>query len=97
MSRKIVFFHAAWCGPCKALDKGWLMPIEQECRDPAACIERIDAWQNPGTADQYGISLKHIPLAAAVQDGKLVTVFSGVYPSTESVIDWLEGRADDFS
>ena len=43
--RKLLFFYASWCGPCKVYDREIINPLEEMVG--ADHIERIDAWKEP--------------------------------------------------
>lgn len=62
---EILFFHAPWCGPCKAYIKNELPKIKKKHE-----VHIIDCQEDPFTADKYGI--RHIPTLIVQKDGKEV-------------------------
>ena len=51
--RKLLYFHASWCGPCKMVDREFLSKVEAEVNPEQ--IVRIDAQNEAVTADKYGV------------------------------------------
>lgn len=47
--RKLLFFYASWCGPCKVYDREIITPLEDLVGVDQ--IERIDAWKEPHRGD----------------------------------------------
>ena len=43
--RKLIFFHASWCPPCRFYEKQIIIPLEELAG--AEHIERVDAWKEP--------------------------------------------------
>lgn len=87
--RKILFFHAAWCKPCKFLDKNVINMVEKDCPDQ---VERIDVNHSPSFAQKMKII--RIP-TLIFMDGELET-FRKVMPlEPEKLVAWLKGEKDD--
>ena len=58
--KKLLYFSAAWCGPCKQLG-----PIIGEI-SPTIPVKKIDVDQNPEMAQKYGI--RNIPTVILVNE-----------------------------
>lgn len=65
--KKLLFFHATWCPPCHFYDDVFISPLEDEVG--AECICRINAQNDPFTAEKYGVD--KLP-AVIILDGKQV-------------------------
>lgn len=77
--KKILYFSAAWCGPCKNFK-----PImEQISRELP--VEFIDVDANPQLVAEYGV--RNIPTLVVVDNGRAVSKQAGVL--TESQIKSL--------
>ena len=51
--KKLLFFHASWCPPCRFYEKQFITPLE-DLAGPEY-IERVDAWKFPQKAEKYMI------------------------------------------
>ena len=58
--KKLLYFSAAWCGPCKQLG-----PIMSEISSTIP-VKKIDVDQNPEMAQKYGI--RNIPTVILVDE-----------------------------
>ena len=77
--KKILFFSASWCGPCKNFK-----PImEQVSRELP--VEFIDVDANPQLVAEYGV--RNIPTIVITRDNRAVAKQAGVL--TESQIKGL--------
>ena len=59
--KKILYFSATWCGPCKTLG-----PIIQESTTEGVIYDKIDVDSNPELSAQYGI--RNIPALVLVDN-----------------------------
>lgn len=51
--RKLLFFHALWCPPCRFYEKQFIDPLKRLVGEEY--IERVDAWKFPQRAEKYMI------------------------------------------
>ena len=68
--RKILYFSAAWCGPCKMLG-----PI-MESLSGQIKYEKIDVDNNQDLSIQYGV--RNIPTLIIVENGEAVGRLTGL-------------------
>ena len=68
--RKILYFSAAWCGPCKMLG-----PI-MESLSGQINYEKIDVDNNQDLSIQYGV--RNIPTLILVENGEAVGRLTGL-------------------
>ena len=52
--KKLLYFSADWCGPCKMLG-----PIMEELKNEGYPVQKIDVDSNPELSQQYGV--RNIP------------------------------------
>ena len=69
----LVDFYADWCGPCRMLAPA-LEAVAAEV--PNARVVKVDVDQNPGLAQQYGIS--SIPALKVFHNGQVVDQHVGL-------------------
>ena len=65
--RKLIFFHASWCPPCRFYEKQFIAPLEGMVGSEH--IERVDAWKEPWRAEKYLI--ERLP-TVVLMDGEKV-------------------------
>ena len=85
--RKLLFFHASWCGPCKVYDREIITPLEDLVGPD--WIERIDAWKEPHRAEQYHV--ERLPTVVLL-DGETVHLNRTGAINVEEVAGWLKGE-----
>ena len=68
--KKILYFSAAWCGPCKMLG-----PI-MESLSGQINYEKIDVDNNQDLSIQYGV--RNIPTLILVENGEAVRKLTGL-------------------
>ena len=71
--KKILYFSAAWCGPCRTLG-----PIMQEATTEGVVYEKIDVDTNQDLSMKYGV--RNIPTVLLFDKGELVGRQVGVAP-----------------
>ena len=84
--RKLIFFHASWCGPCKVYDREIITPLEKMVGFNH--IERIDAWKEPYKAKKYHVD--KLPTVVLL-DGKTVHMNRTGAIDVNEVANWLKG------
>jgi thioredoxin 1 len=77
--KKILYFSAAWCGPCQTLS-----PI-MESLSGQINYEKIDVDNNQDLSIQYGV--RNIPTLVLVENGEAVSRLTGVQ-SKESILNF---------
>jgi len=77
--KKILYFSAAWCGPCKMLG-----PI-MESLSGQINYEKIDVDNNQDLSIQYGV--RNIPTLVLVENGEAVSRLVGVQ-SKEQILEF---------
>ncbi len=80
--KKILYFTAAWCGPCQTLG-----PIIDSLQGQIN-FEKIDVDTNTELSAQYGV--RGVPSLVLVEDGKEVSRLVGVQ-SKESILNFYNG------
>lgn len=88
--RKLLFFYASWCGPCKVYDREVITPLEEVVG--AERIERIDAWKEPHKAEKYHV--ERLPTVVLLDDETVRMNRTGAIDVNE-VADWLKGESDN--
>jgi len=77
--RKILYFSAAWCGPCKMLG-----PIMESLAGEIN-YEKVDVDNNQDLSIQYGV--RNIPTLVLVENGEVVSRLVGVQ-SKEQILNF---------
>lgn len=85
--RKLLFFHAYWCGPCKVYAREIIDPLEKLVGSEN--IEQIDAWKAPHRADKYGID--KLPTVVLLDGDKPIKQTTGAL-DIEETARWLKGE-----
>ena len=60
--KKLLYFSADWCGPCKQLS-----PIMDELKSEGYPVQKIDADSNPEICQAFNV--KNIPTVVLTIDG----------------------------
>ena len=80
--RKIIYFTASWCGPCKALG-----PIMDSLQGQIN-FDKIDVDTNTELSAQYGV--RGVPLLILLKNGKEINRLVGVQ-SKENILKFYNG------
>jgi thioredoxin 1 len=74
--KKIKYFSAAWCGPCKAFK-----PVMNEIKSEGYHVEFIDIDMLSDLAQQYNV--RSVPTVVIEEDGVEVNRFVGSIPKQQ--------------
>ena len=80
--KKILYFSAAWCGPCKMLG-----PI-MESLSGQINYQKIDVDKDQDLSIKYGV--RNIPTLILLEDGKAIDKMVGV-GTKESILNFYNG------
>ena len=80
--KKILYFSAAWCGPCKMLG-----PIMESLAGQIN-YEKIDVDNNQDLSIQYGV--RNIPTLILVENGEAVGRLTGLQQK-EAILNFYNG------
>tara|TARA_A100000172_G_scaffold64246_1_gene43705 strand:+ start:205 stop:450 length:246 start_codon:yes stop_codon:yes gene_type:complete len=80
--KKILYFSAAWCGPCKTLG-----PI-MESASGQVNYQKVDVDSNPELSAKYGI--RNIPTMVLVENGVEIKRKVGVL-TKEQILNFYNG------
>ena len=80
--RKILYFTAAWCAPCKALS-----PVMDSLQGQIN-FDKIDVDTNTELSAQYGV--RGVPLLILLKNGKEINRLVGVQ-SKENILKFYNG------
>lgn len=70
--KKILYFSAAWCGPCKQF-----APIMEQIGQTVP-VEKINVDEQSDLAATYGV--RNVPTILILKDGQVAQKFVGVQP-----------------
>lgn len=84
--RKLLFFHALWCPPCRFYEKQFIEPLEQLAG--ADQVQWIDAQRDPFMAEKYQVD--KLPTVIFLDGDLAVRRLTGAI-RIEKVADWLKG------
>ena len=80
--KKILYFTASWCAPCKALS-----PIMDSLQGQIN-FDKIDVDSNTDLSTQYGV--RGVPSLVLVENGKEVNRLTGIQ-SKETILNFYNG------
>ena len=72
--KKILYFSAAWCGPCKQFG-----PVMEQVGQSVR-VEKVDVDKLPDLAQAYNV--RSVPTVIILKDGQEVNRFVGVRPQS---------------
>lgn len=79
--RKLLFFYATWCPPCRFYDREVITPLEQ-CVG-ADRIIRVNAQDDPQMAEKYGV--EKLPTIVILEGNKRILQSTGGYTAEELI------------
>ena len=84
--RKLLFFHAPWCYPCRHMEKSMILPLQERFgKEKVVCI---NAQTDPFAAEKYHVD--KLPTVILL-DGETVHMNrTGAIDMSETA-DWLKG------
>ena len=82
--KKILYFSAAWCGPCRTLE-----PIMQEATTEGVVYEKIDVDANQDLSMEYGV--RNIPTLILLDETGEVKGRKVGMQSRESILNFYNG------
>lgn len=82
--RKLIFFHASWCPPCRFYEKQFISMLEELVG--AERIERVDAWKEPHRAEKYHV--EKLPTVVLLDGDKVYMNRTGAIDVRE-VSKWI--------
>lgn len=85
--RKLLFFHANWCEPCKFYSKQFIDEIEKKTGN----VERVNAQENPFLADRYMVS--RLPAVVLLDEEEKKKLIYGSL-NIEEVVNWLNDSSN---
>ena len=85
--RKLIFFHASWCPPCRFYESQFITPLENLVGTDR--IERIDAWKEPWRATKYNV--ERLPTVVLLDGEKVYMNRTGAI-DIDKVAEWLKGE-----
>lgn len=83
--KKLLFFHAPWCPPCRFYEKQFIEPLKERVETDK--IQRINVQDEPFMADKYQID--RLPTVVLLADETVYMNHTGAI-DVEEVADWLK-------
>lgn len=84
--RKLLFFHAPWCSPCRFYEKEFISFLEKIVGKEQ--IQRIDVQKAPQMAEKYLVD--KLPTVIFLDGDRPVMMRTGAI-DVEKVAQWLKG------
>ena len=81
--KKLFYFSAPWCGPCKTFG-----PIMDQVAQSGIPVQKINVDTDTEASQSFGI--RNVPTVVLVDNGQEVKRFSGLKPM-QQVIDFYNG------
>ena len=83
--RKLLFFHASWCPPCKFFEREFIIPLAAQVAPEK--IQKINVQEEPFLAERYGI--RRVP-AAVLTENERIAFYAGL-PDFDKTVEFLRG------
>lgn len=84
--KKLLFFHALWCPPCRLYEREIITPLEQHVGFDR--IFRVNAQNDPFTAEKYNVD--KLPTVVILDGEKRILQSTGGY-TVDKLIEIMEG------
>lgn len=88
--RKLYFYHAKWCAPCRYTAAHIISGIADACPDQ---VEFVDVNTRPTFTQRNGV--KSLPTVILTEDEKPVKKYVGRDMPKDEIISWLKGENSD--
>ena len=85
--RRLLFFHAHWCMPCKYVARTLIEEIEKDCPDQVTRVDIDDDTDNWCKK----LRISRVPRVILMDDNNVVGAYTGIYPPHGKIVDWLKG------
>lgn len=73
--RKLLFFHASWCPPCRFYDREIIMPLEKITGKDR--IIRVSVQETPSQAEKYRVD--KLPMMIILDNEEVILRSTGGY------------------
>ncbi len=88
--RKLLFFYASWCPPCRFYDKTFITPIENSVGKEY--VQRINARKQPQLAEKYNVD--KLPMIIFCGENKAEIMRKTGAIDINKVANWIKGDKD---
>lgn len=88
--KKLLFFHAPWCPPCRFYERQFIVPLKCEVGEDK--IQCVNAQNEPFIADKYNVN--KLPTVVLL-DGETVHMNRTGAIDINKVAAWLKGGKDE--
>lgn len=73
--RKLLFFHASWCPPCRFYDREIILSLEKIIGTDR--IIRVNVQETPSQAEKYGVD--KLPMIVILDNEEVILQSTGRY------------------
>lgn len=87
--RKLLFFHAPWCPPCRFYEREFISPLEEIVGTEK--IQRINTQEDPFTAEKYMVD--RLPIAVLIENDVMIMKYTGAI-DIENIAGKLQNKDD---
>lgn len=87
--RKLLFFHAPWCPPCRFYEREFISPLEEIVGTEK--IQRINTQEDPFTAEKYMVD--RLPVAVLIENDVMIMKYTGAI-DIEDIAGKLQNKYD---
>lgn len=91
--RKLLFFHADWCPPCRFVEREFISPLERLVGKEK--IIHVDAQSDPFIAEKYHVD--KLPTCVILDGKTLIALFHGMIEleGAKKILEGGERSGDD--